>query len=438
MKEWKLSHYTSIVRCESGDILLHNSFMGAIARIPSHYSNGIEKIFQQGIKEYDISNQVFKELCDGGFFVLFDLDERKLVSQILDQERESGFSMIILPHENCNFRCLYCYEKYERGKMNQDIIVGLKALVAKKVEECKSLAVCWFGGEPLLAQDIVYELSESFIDSCSQNNIPYTSSIITNGYLLTPHVVSSLLQRKVKRFQVTLDGYKTIHDSMRKLKGEGGTYEKILNNLKHMSNRSEEFSVRIRVNFNDDSISLMEQFFSEISSLFASDPRFVLNFKPIGKWGGPNDSTLNVCNPESAWVTQLELIERSLKFGFSDQIIKESLMSHGNVCYASKESTLVVRSDGMICKCTLAFEDPRNHVGKLTKEGKLLIDQSLWNLWTKLDDKDISGCVSCLFSPSCQSRMCPLVAMDQKKPPCPMTKTEYESMVKLVALGRMN
>jgi len=438
MKEWKLSHYTSIFRCESGDILLHNSFMGAIARIPLQHSKDIEKFIQQGIKEHDITYRTVRELCEGGFFVLSDLDEPKLVSKILDHERESGLSMIIMPHENCNFRCVYCYEQFQRGKMKRDIVAGLKTLVAKKVKESKSLAVCWFGGEPLLARDVVYELSDSFIDSCNQYDIPYTSSIITNGYLLSPPVVSSLLQRKVNRIQVTLDGYKAIHDSMRKLSGNGKTYDTILNNLKQMCNRNEEFVIRIRVNFNDDSISLMDQFLSELSSLFASDSRFVLNFKPIGKWGGPNDSTLNVCNSEFAGLAKLQLIERSLKFGFSDQIIKECLMSHGNTCYASKESTFVVRSDGVICKCTLALEDPRNHVGKLTEQGQLLIDQSLWNLWTKLDGKDISGCVSCSFNPSCESRMCPLTAMDRKKPPCPMTRTEYESMVKLVALGRIN
>jgi uncharacterized protein len=112
-------------------------------------------------------------------------------------------------------------------------------------------------------------------------------------------------------------------------------------------------------------------------------------------------------------------------------------MPHGNVCYAGKESSIVVRSDGKICKCTVALEDPRNHVGQLTKDGQLHIDQSIWNLWVKLDDKEDSKCGSCSFGAACQSRACPLIAINEKEPPCPMTKSQYESLVKLAAFGKL-
>jgi uncharacterized protein len=446
-RKWKLSLYTSVVRDDSGDLLLHNSFMGAIARIPAQQSQTIEKFLQPGFEKYrkgstepevdepDSSDPVLTELCGGGFFVPAHLDERKLASETIDKERESGFGIIILPHENCNFRCVYCYETFERGKMKPDVVAGLKAFVDRKAKETGSLSTSWFGGEPLLGRDVIYELSDSFIDSCEQNSISYTSSMTTNGYFLTPNVVDSLLQRKVNHYQVTLDGPEASHNSTRKLAGGQGTYRKILDNLAAMRDRDDKFLVRIRVNFDNTNHQFMDHFFDEITPLFKGDPRFNLDFHAVGKWGGPNDSVLDVCDADSAQTVRLSLIKKSLKLGFTDRMVKDSLMSHGSICYAGKENSIVVRTDGVICKCTVAFEDPRNHVGRLTKEGELLINHARWDLWTKLDDKNAGKCTSCSFSPSCQSRACPLVAIDQKEPPCPMTRTEYESMVKLVAVG---
>ncbi len=440
MKQWGLSHYTSVIKCDSGEVLLYNSFMGAIARLSVQQYRDIEKFITHGFKEPDITNNnVLQELCTGGFFVPSDLDEQKKVTELLDKEREAvRFSMIILPHENCNFRCVYCYEKFERGKMESDIIKGLKLFVDRKVQETqglKELNVSWFGGEPLLAQDIIYELSASFISSCKDNAISYASGgMSTNGYFLTPSVVDSLLECKIKRFQITLDGPESIHNTNRKLIGGGKTYKRILDNLTKMHDRNDDFFIRIRVNFNNDSVSSIKRWLDkEITPLFSNDPRFALSFNSIGKWGGPNDATLDICDSVSASTLRAQFATISQVCNFSDKIVKEPLMPHGNVCYASRGSSIVVGSNGTIYKCTVAFDDPRNIVGKLTTGGQLQINQTLWDQWTKLNDKDTTWCELCSFYPACQGRKCPLVAINQKRPVCPMTKEEYETLVQLVA-----
>jgi uncharacterized protein len=275
------------------------------------------------------------------------------------------------------------------------------------------------------------------MSSCEKNSIPYSSNITTNGYFLTSDVVDSLLQHEVRSFQVTLDGPESTHNRTRKLAGGGGTYKRIINNLKGMREKDADFSVTIRVNFDPTSIPLMDEFFTEISAFFAHDSRFSLYFRPIGKWGGPNDSNLETCDAKSSALVKADLTEKQLSFGFSDNSVKRFLMAHGNVCYAAKESSIVVGADGTVYKCTVAFDDQRNHVGKITKDGRLIINQSRWDLWVKIDDEiDTSGCNSCPFIPSCQSKACPRTAMDSKRVHCPMTKTEYEAMVRSIAFGR--
>jgi uncharacterized protein len=433
-ERWRLSSFTRVIKDDAGNILLHNSFMGSIARVAGEKKEIIEPLLEQEFKYSAFTKGPVRELCDAGFFIPVKIKERDLVGEILEKESKIGFHAIILPHENCNFRCDYCYEKFERGKMRPDIAEGLKIFIHQKTKDNDRLSIAWFGGEPLLARDVIYHLSASFMKSCEKNGASYSSGITTNGYLLTNEVVDSLLKHKVFSYQVTIDGPEELHDRSRKLAGGKGTYQRIIMNLKNMKKRTEDFLVKIRINFTKHHTSeSMEEFFVQVQSLFQGDARFDLHFHPVGRWGGPNDANLDVCDVRSVGEVRSAFMRRSLQLGFPNQMAKRHLRPHGNVCYAGKENSIVIGSDGTIYKCTVAFDDAVNQVGKLLKNGEILIDQHRWNLWTKLKDKNIDKCQTCSFSPTCQSKGCPLMAIKKNEPPCPITMEEYERTVKLIA-----
>jgi len=71
-------------------------------------------------------------------------------------------------------------------------------------------------------------------------------------------------------------------------------------------------------------------------------------------------------------------------------------------------------------------------------DGELHLDQRLWRLWVGIEDKAISKCDSCWFNASCQSRACPLAALDDPNlvPPCPSNPRELANLVQLSAYGR--
>lgn len=443
-RRWRLSEYTQVTAGQDGSLILHNSFMGALAKIPPELAGDVQPYVQPAFAKWRIPAQetypqatmdghaVLRELCMGGFFVPQELDERRRVEEVLHKERTYGFHIIALPHEDCNFRCVYCYESFLRGQMKPEVVEGLKKLVEKKAGEVNALTVGWFGGEPCLARDIIYDLSESFMASCERNGIPYRSNMTTNGYFLSEDVVTRLLACKVGHFQVTVDGSQHDHDNVRKLRGGQGTYHKIFANLIAMSHRDDDFSVAIRVNFTPQTVAGIEEFLLDAQAHFAHDERFFLDFHAVGRWGGPNDSTMAVVEEQNAQQTRLGLMRKSTCKGFGVTALRNVLQPHGSTCYAGKESSVVVGSDGRLYKCTVAFEDERNHVGWLRPDGSLDVEQHKWDMWTK--PHSTSGkCGTCSFSASCQSRACPLAAIEAQEPPCPYTPEEFSGLLQFAA-----
>jgi uncharacterized protein len=286
-----------------------------------------------------------------------------------------------------------------------------------------------------LAKDVILELSDSFIATCDDGKVPYSAGMTTNAYLLNSEVAQSLLERKVRRFQITLDGPEETHNLRRHKVNGKGTYEQILENLIALRDLNDRYVVRLRVNFDPASINQIEPWLKEIAPLFANDERFAISFHPIGKWGGPNDGKLNVCSDELSRDAKLSLFENAFDLGFSRLTYRDFLSSHGSSCYAGKASSVVVGSDGQLYKCTVAFDDERNKVGKLIPGGEMVIDQSKWKLWVDTSSLEVKKCSSCWFHASCESRTCPLVALDHGEPPCPSNQNEMKNIVELSVYG---
>ena len=106
---------------------------------------------------------------------------------------------------------------------------------------------------------------------------------------------------------------------------------------------------------------------------------------------------------------------------------------NGSVCYAANPHSFVIGSDGTIYKCTVAFEDERNHVGQITEDGRMLLDRAKFLLWTGVGPEKHESCKGCFFRPACQSNACPLERIRSGSPPCPSTKATIDEAVRVVA-----
>ena len=66
-----------------------------------------------------------------------------------------------------------------------------------------------------------------------------------------------------------------------------------------------DFHLRIRVNFDKTNSPTMERFVTEVGPVFGGDERFSLDFHPVGKWGGPQDDALDLCDADSVETVKL-------------------------------------------------------------------------------------------------------------------------------------
>ena len=79
---------------------------------------------------------------------------------IVDALSPRRLHLILFPTEQCNFRCVYCYEDFVLGRMSESTISGILSLLSHRAADLDGLQISWFGGEPLAAYDIVTRISE--------------------------------------------------------------------------------------------------------------------------------------------------------------------------------------------------------------------------------------------------------------------------------------
>ena len=265
---------------------------------------------EKKFKLYEILNNLDKNkkhkavdvLANLGFVVPKSKDEYQLATgdKVIKDIKNNYLDLIIMPTEKCNFRCVYCYENFEKPKMSKEVQNAIIQFVNKELPRHKGLSVGWFGGEPLLATDVVASLSEAFIELCKKHKKPYRASMTTNGYLLNLETFKKMLHYKINHFQITIDGDKSIHDTQRILVNKKGTFDTIINNLNEIKNNSQSklWTISLRTNVTTNVIKNIDQFKKDIISNFSNDSRFYIMLRQM--WTNNTDEADSiVCTTES-------------------------------------------------------------------------------------------------------------------------------------------
>ncbi len=306
---------------------------------------------------------------------------------LIEAINPKSLSLIILPTEKCNFRCTYCYEDFQVGRMSSDKILAIKRLLQSRIDSLRQLKLGWFGGEPLAASDIVLELSEFAQNLCQEHGVKLLAGdITTNGSLLDEALLRKLVALNQRIFQISLDGWQAGHDNTRRHGSGGGTFDSIWSTLLMMRQTDLNFATTIRIHLTDINIESVKQLAHAIVKEFSADKRFDVFLKPIENLGGPNAAHISTLSKADR-ITALAEIERILEP--IQHIDAVSSHANGYICYASKPNNLVIRANGQIAKCTVAFDDPKNQIGTLQDDGTLSLNNQKLSYWFRgLADRD--------------------------------------------------
>lgn len=253
----KESKYNVCVE-HNGQHLMFNSRTTATAALDKPAMDILDAVRQGAeVEETDL----VKEMEKAGFLVDDFINELQQleVRYNLGKYEKTGLDLIVAPTMTCNFACPYCYEAPKSGIMSEEIQDKIISLVEDFAKNGQKIKITWFGGEPLLAKDVIYRMSERLIEICEKNSVEYEANIITNGYFMDEATALKLKEYRVTEVQITLDGLPATHNQKRRLKNNSGepTFDRIVENV--IRAKKLGISPAIRVNIDKQTQSELEQ-----------------------------------------------------------------------------------------------------------------------------------------------------------------------------------
>lgn len=419
---YKASNYNYLLTCDDGSLRMYNAMNGvnSLLIVEPDIKDCVVAGLDGSLSIDDMPEYIQTELIKRGYLVPEERDEDnivkiKIAQTVLD---ERYLHLIIMPTEQCNFRCKYCYETFEKGKMSKTLQDSIIKYIKKNIINYVGLSVTWFGGEPLLALDVVEYLSENFIKICKTAKRIYVSAMTTNGYLLTPNVFEKLYKLNILTYQITLDGFKPQHDNQRILTSGDGTFDVIVNNLEQIRDKRALGAIfTIRTNFTRAIINNIDEYLTFYKKTFGKDSRFSLYVQQAGDWGG--ERVKKFCGELVPSVHEC-VLKKIKEYGITLGRLSHfsELQCETNTCYAAKKNSYVIASDGVIYKCTVHFDFPENIVGKLGSDGSMRLNEN-FNKWIMPFAEIDRKCHNCYSRANCFPVKCPYTLMTTGNTYCP-------------------
>lgn len=295
--------------------------------------------------------------------------------------RDDALHLIVLPTEQCNFRCTYCYEDFTVGRMGDETVGGIKRLLERRTAAgLRRLNLSWFGGEPMLARGIVEEVSRYAAElAAGRTELTYHADMTTNGYLLDAATARDLRGVGVSSYQISLDGPAAVHDTTRVRANGGASFHRIWRNLVAIRDSGLQVGILLRVHLTPANLPLMPEFLVRLRDTFLYDERFTLHLKPVERMGGPNDGTMEILTQE----LRRQALDELNAVAYAGLSTAPADSDDLQVCYAARPNSLVIRADGTVAKCTVALTDPANAIGRLRPDGTLRIDNQRLAPWVR-------------------------------------------------------
>jgi len=435
----KASKYNIILTMDDGTKIAFNSMTCALAEINEDFIEIIEKIDSLQYEKLDAKQKLLVDkMLEGNYIVHDNIDELKLIKykHLSGKFNNESLGLTIAPTLSCNFECPYCYENPKQSFIKEDVVKGILEMVSEAAKRKKGIYITWYGGEPLIAKDILFDMSQKMINICRENETNYSAYIVTNGYLINDEIICKFKEAKINSMQITIDGPPYIHNKRRKLKGsDEGTFDVILSNVKKLSEAG--MNVTIRVNIDKTNIDKLEELLDilEINGL----KNIQLTLGQVTAYTEACASVAETClNTEEFAKVNIILQDILHKRGFISHGYPYYPGTKANYCTADSISSFVVDPDGYMYKCWNDIGNIKRAVGNI-KKFKEILDHDMYArhinyiLWSPFDHKE---CIECELLPICMGG-CPYNGeKNGSTPDCEKWKYNLEEILKLTYMQK--
>lgn len=378
----KYSRYNILTDLDKDNKILYNT-LNRNYYILNYKNKNFDNLFKS-INNNKLTKDQYtflQKLINKEMIVKDDLDEVEQVKDLIYRRKYSDrvLYLNIQTTLNCNFRCIYCYEKHENITMDDVTSNNIIKYIENNVKYYDELRICWFGGEPSLEFQRLYDISIKVKEICKKNGVIFDCLMVTNGYLLDKIDFKKFLELPLKQVQITVDGIKQTHNKMRPLAGGGETYNKVISNIIMVSQAN--IQVALRVNINEDNYKDCDKLFDEI---------------PLECRKNMIVELINVFQSKERknfFEQYLATINKGYKFSGTGN----SFLS----CEQGRYDTFNIRPNGEVSYCSVADENGLKF-GYINEHGKVVMSNpnnffSLKNI-NVCENKE---CIDCIELPMC-------------------------------------
>lgn len=356
----KLSRYNFLKRYEDATIFF-NAMTCALAIVDENFLRAVDDIKNNSFDEKNFSPQLIEDMKMSGCIINDDVDELEKVEfyRNLSKYDMTNFALTIAPTLDCNFRCKYCFENHPKGNMNEEIQHALLRFVEGRLNVAKKFSVIWYGGEPLLTKNIIYDLSDKFLELCEKNKIVYDAFIITNASLMDDSDVEKFKKYKIHGAQITIDGPKEIHDKRRRNVKNKSTFDNLIERVNVLLNN--DLSVVVRINIDKENINCVDDLLKTLRERVDKFQDLKIDFGQVSTFTDICRSIESDCyNNEQYADVMLPLYAKVEEYGFTVNKMSVYPSPRTNYCCTDYSNSFVVDNHGDLFRCW-------NHVGNLKK-----------------------------------------------------------------------
>ena len=129
---YKLSQFVFHTESANGDLLLYNTLIGraSLLKIRKPYDEIIREVLCRRENPEVLPQRIRNVLIEKEFLIPEDWNEhQQLKALYIDCIDSPILELTLLPTEQCNFRCRYCYESFPNTYMDESARQGILKFV---------------------------------------------------------------------------------------------------------------------------------------------------------------------------------------------------------------------------------------------------------------------------------------------------------------------